>query len=688
MSVHAVIRIKPQGSGLSGHRGSKNVIQEFSTTSLTVRAAPQLRTYSFDHIFGPETSQPEIYRHFETSTDYFLEGFNVTILAYGQSGSGKSYTMGTADSAANHELISEADGIVQRSSAALFQALAFKYSNYAGAGAGSGLSSGGFSGSRIRPPSLISQSTSASASEPRPYSLKVSYLELYNEQFRDLLDSQTKPQPVIREDSAGNTSVSGLRQVEVSNHRELLKLLQNGSELRQKGSTALNSESSRSHAIFTIYLTQDGATSKFHFVDLAGSERLKNSEARGERVKEGIAINGGLASLGKVISQLSIGGRGHVSFRDSKLTRLLQDSLGGKAITYLLSCITCDDAYVSETVSTLSYAQRARSIQLTPEIQQADVFGADDIEQLKKDLLYWKGRALDAEAQSGGQTPSHGSMALAPSPFGTPSRSQSRNSVRVSPSRASNRSPIRSPTKSSRSASVVDDFEFHPNEVSSPPSTVGANPPSAGTLSNGQERLSHSTEMQKAIDDMIKQYDLSRVSLETSLLEERKEHDAARDTIIHLEVVISQREAEIDRLLLEKVKSESTVPRQDVAILESQLDASKIDHRRTLDELKRLSSHYEVLRKDLDRSRKEVEKEKQLKHELVQQMKKSNTVSDDRPRGAAGSLPNSLFASLPRIGSDDSEPSGSAGSAGSTSGSSQRSAAVTSAGTRDKPFFG
>ena len=180
---------------------------------------------------------------------------------------------------------------------------------------------------------------------------------------------------------------------------DLLSALNFGSTIRQTDSTAINAKSSRSHAVFSINLVQRKSKSyqissqekrmsvpleamngtdswvtvdsKLHFVDLAGSERLKNTGASGERAKEGININAGLASLGKVISQLSSRRAGsHVSYRDSKLTRLLQDSLGGNAVTYMIACITPAEFHLSETLNTVQYAQRARDIQSRPQIQQ------------------------------------------------------------------------------------------------------------------------------------------------------------------------------------------------------------------------------------------------------------------------------------------------------------------------------
>ena len=201
----------------------------------------------------------------------------------------------------------------------------------------------------------------------------------------------------IREDK-GRILLTGLHQVDINSIDDLLGALNFGSSIRQTDSTAINAKSSRSHAVFSINLVQrknraaptgrekrfsvpleamsgseDWITvdSKLHFVDLAGSERLKNTGASGDRAKEGISINAGLASLGKVISQLSTRQSGtHISYRDSKLTRLLQDSLGGNAITYMIACVTPAEFHLSETLNTVQYAQRARAIQSKPQIQQ------------------------------------------------------------------------------------------------------------------------------------------------------------------------------------------------------------------------------------------------------------------------------------------------------------------------------
>ncbi len=227
--------------------------------------------------------------------------------------------------------------------------------------------------------------------------------KIYNDQLRDLLATDHVPQGerttvAIREDTQGRILLTGLHQVEIKSMDDLLRALNFGSSIRQTDATVINAKSSRSHAVFSISLVQrrnrvhPGSIhemrhsvpleampsdnwvtidSKLHFVDLAGSERLKNTGASGDRAKEGISINVGLASLGKVISQLSLRHPGsHISYRDSKLTRLLQDSLGGNAITYMIACVTSAEFYLSETLNTVQYAQRARAIQSKPQIQQ------------------------------------------------------------------------------------------------------------------------------------------------------------------------------------------------------------------------------------------------------------------------------------------------------------------------------
>ncbi|KAK3836701.1 MAG: hypothetical protein J3R72DRAFT_371290, partial [Linnemannia gamsii] len=206
------------------------------------------------------------------------------------------------------------------------------------------------------------------------YQVYVSFLELYNEELIDLLQTQPRTRKdniQVREDGFGGISWQGVKEQHVTSAEELLDWLQKGSLCRTTAATDMNQTSSRSHAIFSVILKQQRSeeadpklASKFHFVDLAGSERLKRTRAVGDRAKEGISINSGLLALGNVISALGDESRrsSHVPYRDSKLTRLLQDSLGGNSATLMLACVSGADADVSETISTLVYANRARNI--------------------------------------------------------------------------------------------------------------------------------------------------------------------------------------------------------------------------------------------------------------------------------------------------------------------------------------
>ncbi|CEP07147.1 hypothetical protein [Parasitella parasitica] len=251
----------------------------------------------------------------------------------------------------------------------------------------------------------------------------VSFLELYNEELIDLLSPQLQqqvnaaavttatptavkrksgvPPPVntsvevtIREDIAGNIYWSGVREERCYSPDELLSFLAKGSLCRTTGSTEMNTVSSRSHAVFSVILKQQKSaeepsiTSKFHFVDLAGSERLKRTNAQGDRAKEGISINSGLLALGNVISALGDEARrtAHVPYRDSKLTRLLQDSLGGNSQTLMLACVSPSDSNFMETLNTLKYANRARNIKNRVTINQDFAGSSIEVNQLRAQL--------------------------------------------------------------------------------------------------------------------------------------------------------------------------------------------------------------------------------------------------------------------------------------------------------------
>ncbi|ORX49840.1 hypothetical protein DM01DRAFT_1272729, partial [Hesseltinella vesiculosa] len=226
------------------------------------------------------------------------------------------------------------------------------------------------------------------------YQVHASFLELYNEDFIDLLNTQTDRRRLnpcdinIRENVSGNIYWTGVREELCTSPQDLLSILTKGSLCRTTGATDMNAVSSRSHAIFTVTLKQTTLTSKFHFVDLAGSERLKRTNAQGDRAREGIAINSGLLALGNVISALGDESRkaSHVPYRDSKLTRLLQDSLGGNSQTLMMACVSPAEANFAETLSTLKYANRAKNIRNKVSINQEFAGSSMQANQLRAQL--------------------------------------------------------------------------------------------------------------------------------------------------------------------------------------------------------------------------------------------------------------------------------------------------------------
>ncbi|MEE6508535.1 hypothetical protein FKM82_021704 [Ascaphus truei] len=296
------------------------------------------KSFTYDYVFDPSAEQEEV---FNTAVAPLIkglfEGYNATVLAYGQTGSGKTFSMGGAYSQDHSDEL--AVGVIPRVIRSLFKEI-----------------------------------------EERPdweFLLKVSYLEIYNEEIVDLLSScDNKASPIsIREDPKEGIKICGLMERVVKTEMDTVSCLELGNGSRTVASTAMNSQSSRSHAIFTISIEQKRTgdksgsfRSKLQLVDLAGSERQKKTKAEGDRLKEGISINRGLLCLGNVISALGEENKkgSFVQYRDSKLTRLLQDSLGGNSHTLMIACVSPADSNMEETLNTLRYADRARKIKNKP----------------------------------------------------------------------------------------------------------------------------------------------------------------------------------------------------------------------------------------------------------------------------------------------------------------------------------
>nr|XP_014427668.1 kinesin-like protein KIF21A isoform X5 [Pelodiscus sinensis] len=325
------------------------------------------KAFTFDYVFNIDSRQEEIYVHcVEKLIEGCFEGYNATVFAYGQTGAGKTYTMGTGFDV---NITEEEQGIISRAVKHLFKCIEEKKQ------------------------AAIKQDL------PSPeFKVNAQFLELYNEEVLDLFDTtrdidakNKKSNIKIHEDSTGGIYTVGVTTRTVNGEAEMMQCLKLGALSRTTASTQMNVQSSRSHAIFTIHLCQtrvcsaidtdtvtdnkiisessqvqefETLSAKFHFVDLAGSERLKRTGATGERAKEGISINCGLLALGNVISALGDKSKKatHVPYRDSKLTRLLQDSLGGNSQTVMIACVSPSDRDFMETLNTLKYANRARNI--------------------------------------------------------------------------------------------------------------------------------------------------------------------------------------------------------------------------------------------------------------------------------------------------------------------------------------
>ncbi|KAJ9177288.1 hypothetical protein P3X46_012523 [Hevea brasiliensis] len=357
-------------------------------------------SFTFDNVYGSGGSPSSAM--FEECVaplvDGLFQGYNATVLAYGQTGSGKTYTMGTSFKDGCQT------GLIPQVMNALFNKI-------------------------------------ETLKHQTEFQLHVSFIEILKEEVRDLLDTVSvsksvaanghgkvaipgRPSIQIRESSNGVITLAGSTEVAVSTLQEMAACLEQGSLTRATGSTNMNNQSSRSHAIFTITLEQmrrlhpvspvndtpdedmgeEYICAKLHLVDLAGSERAKRTGSDGVRLKEGIHINRGLLALGNVISALGDEKKRkegvHVPYRDSKLTRLLQDSLGGNSKTVMIACISPADINAEETLNTLKYANRARNIQNKPVVNRDLI--SNEVQQMRQQLKY-----LQAElCARGGAAPS------------------------------------------------------------------------------------------------------------------------------------------------------------------------------------------------------------------------------------------------------------------------------------------
>ncbi|KAL3113926.1 hypothetical protein niasHT_017876 [Heterodera trifolii] len=370
-SVRVAVRIRPQSV--------QEMHDKVPICLSVIPGEPQLtigrdKSFTYDFVFDQMTPQKTVYdKCVRELVDGAFEGYNATVFAYGQTGSGKTFTMGTS---------LEADpakrGIIPNAAQQIFDEIEERREQARRSG-------------KVIP----------------SFEVSAQFIELYNEELIDLLSSTDRDSSSIKikeDPTSHEILLLGASSRNVTSQADILSALATGAQNRTTAATNMNKQSSRSHAIFTVNIKQtrvavpveqddseekentadddDGDEdssekmstgteletlhAKFHFIDLAGSERLSRTGATGDRVKESISINSGLLALGNVISALG-GAKGrigavHVPYRDSKLTRLLQDSLGGNSRTLMITCVSPNEIDAIETLSSLNYANRAKNI--------------------------------------------------------------------------------------------------------------------------------------------------------------------------------------------------------------------------------------------------------------------------------------------------------------------------------------
>ncbi|XP_057548227.1 kinesin-like protein KIN-14I [Amaranthus tricolor] len=361
-SIRVYCRVRPF---LSGHSSYLSTVEHFEEGNITIRAPSKhgkgLKSFSFNKVFGPTATQAEVFTDMEPLIRSVLDGYNVCIFAYGQTGSGKTYTM-----SGPKDLTEQSQGVNYRSLGDLFYLAEQRKDTFC-------------------------------------YDVAVQMIEIYNEQVRDLLVSDGLNKRLeIRNSSQNGLNVPDASLVPVSSTSDVIHLMNVGHRNRVVGATALNDRSSRSHSCLTVHVQGRDLTTGnvlrgcMHLVDLAGSERVDKSEVTGDRLKEAQHINKSLSALGDVIASLAHK-NSHVPYRNSKLTQLLQDSLGGQAKTLMFVHISPEPEVTGETLSTLKFAERVATVELGSARVNKD---SNDVKELKEQIANLKAVLLRKDAES------------------------------------------------------------------------------------------------------------------------------------------------------------------------------------------------------------------------------------------------------------------------------------------------
>nr|GMD03568.1 kinesin-like protein KIN-14I [Ipomoea batatas] len=352
-SIRVYCRVRPFLPGQPSRFSTVDHVEEGSITiiSPSKNGKEGKKTFTFNRCFGSSAAQEEVFADTQPLIRSVLDGYNVCIFAYGQTGSGKTYTMSGPD-----ELTKETEGVNYRALGDLF---------------------------------FISEQRK----NMMAYEVSVQMIEIYNEQVRDLLATDGLNKKLeIRNNSQKGLNVPDANIVPVSSTPDVINLMNLGQKNRAVGATAMNTRSSRSHSCLTVHVQGRDLTSGsilrgcLHLVDLAGSERADKTEAVGDRLKEAQHINKSLSALGDVISALG-NKSSHVPYRNSKLTQLLQDSLGGQAKTLMFVHISPEADAIGETLSTLKFAERVSAVELGAARANKD---GSDVKELKEQIASLK----------------------------------------------------------------------------------------------------------------------------------------------------------------------------------------------------------------------------------------------------------------------------------------------------------
>ncbi|ODV90226.1 hypothetical protein CANCADRAFT_43901 [Tortispora caseinolytica NRRL Y-17796] len=375
-TIKVIARFRPQNA-LEIENNSSSLVSFDSEDTCRITSKDFSGSFTFDRVFPPDSAQEDIFNYSIKSTvDDILSGYNGTVLAYGQTGSGKSYTMmgPSIDDP-------QSCGLIPRIVKQIFASI-------------------------------------LTAPDNIEYTVRVSYMEIYMERVKDLLNIANDNLPV-HEDKSRGVYIKGLTETYVASVEEVFEVMRQGARSRAVASTNMNQESSRSHAIFSLVVSQknletgSSKSGQLFLVDLAGSEKVGKTGASGQTLEEAKKINKSLSTLGMVINSLTDSKSSHIPYRDSKLTRILQESLGGNSRTSLI--INCSPSSYNdqETISTLRFGARAKNIRNKAKInaelsatelklllrtsqQQLGKF-AHHIRDLQSELTQWRdGKTPDA----------------------------------------------------------------------------------------------------------------------------------------------------------------------------------------------------------------------------------------------------------------------------------------------------